>query len=147
MERRSRKDTARLDAYGNVAPQVSHTYAKGGIYTAVVAFKEGTKLLGTVGGRHSGPPEFGRGDHASGLNRSAVPTDAGDADADDYPYRGGHRVGRRHAFIRRVSPRLDHNLYRVTGSHVYASPGSYHVTVIGNADAQPLFPGARRADT
>jgi len=133
------KDTARLDAYGNVAPQVSHTYAKGGIYTAVVAFKEGTKLLGTVGEDIPVRQNSAGGITLQALTGVQFQLTLGTLTQTITPIAVGIEWGDgTHSFGAFTA--IGHNLYRVTGSHVYASPGSYHVTVIGNADAQPLFP-------
>jgi hypothetical protein len=131
--------TASADAYGKLTPQATHAYARGGVYTATVRFKEGNKVVAaadqTIRVRQNSPGGISlkastgiQFQQTLGtLTQILPPTEIGIEWGD-----GTHSPG--------TVTALGQDRYRITGAHVYATPGNYHVVVTGNADAQPLFP-------
>lgn len=131
--------TVTRDGYGHATWTTPHTYAHVGKFNSVVTFQAGGKVLGrasqiiTVRQNSPGGADLTAvtGNRFQGLigtlTMQATPYEVGIQWGD-----GTHSMG--------VFTPIGNDQFQVSGAHIYVNPGTYRVTVTGNAGPRSLFP-------
>lgn len=131
--------TAARDGYGNANWVAPHTYAHVGKFNSVVTFQADGKVLGRASQiitvRQNSPGGIDliatTGNRFQGvigtLTMQFTPYEVGIQWGD-----GTHSMG--------VFTPIGNDQFQVSGAHTYANPGTYRVTVTGNAGPRGLFP-------